>query len=110
MAAAMPQRKRGLLLPEVDRLHVGQVHLAVYDGEPHVRELLRHRLDRRRLGEADRDDDGGPAVGELAHDLLPLRRVLDLELPDRDARLLLEALHASLADWLNERSNLPPKS
>ena len=85
-------KKRGFLLPEVDRFHIGQVDQAVDHHELHRGKFLRHGLDRGGLGEAHGHDDAGPAMGEQPHDLFALRRVLDLEFPYGYAGLLLEAL------------------
>src|SRR5271165_285369 len=96
-------QKRGLLLPEVDRLDVRQVDHSVDDRELHIWKLPGDRLNRRRLGESNRDDDAGAAPGELPHDLLALRCVLDLEVADGDSRLLFESLRP-LARGLVERA------
>ena len=83
-------KERRLLLAEIDRLHVRQINDAVDEREFHVGKLLRDPLDGRGLREANRDDDARAAPRHLLHRLLALRRVGDLEFPDRDAGVLGE--------------------
>ena len=54
----------------------------------------RDLLERARLAEADHYNGGLPVLGELAHRLLALRIVLDLEVAEGDAGVFLELLGA----------------
>ena len=89
-----PDQERTLLFLEHDRLNVGLVHHHVDDDELRLGELRRHLLHGTGLAEADGDDGAQPVARELAHRLLALGIVLDLEIAERDPRVFLELLGA----------------
>ena len=80
------------MLTEHDRLHVGQLHHAVDDGEMGVGEFLADLLQRNRLGKADGNDRVLAALGKPAQRLLELGLVGRLEVSDGDLGLVGEPL------------------
>ena len=82
------------MLLEDHGLHVRQVHHHVDQGELGLGELLGHRLDGRRLGEAHRHHHLGAAPGHVAERLLAHGRVGDLEIAVLDAGVRRELLGA----------------
>src|SRR5277367_3585597 len=82
------------MLLEYDRLDIGKVDDVIDDAEFRVGIFRRDLLQRGLPGEADGHDRREAVLGELAEDLLPLRLVLDLEIAEIDAGLLLELCRA----------------
>src|ERR1700728_1832996 len=78
------------MLLEYDRLDVGQVDDVIDNAEFRVGVFRRDLFQRGLPGEADGHDRREAVLGELAEDLFPLRLVLDLEVAEIDASLLLE--------------------
>ena len=82
------------MLLEHDRLDVGQVDDVIDNAEFRLGIFRRDLLQRGLPGEADGHDRREAVLGELAQDLLALRLVLDLEIAEIDAGLLLEPCRA----------------
>ena len=82
------------MLLEHDRLNVGQVDDVIDDAEFCLGIFGRDLRQRGLPGEADRHNRREAILGELAEDLLALRLVLDLEIAEIDAGLLLELCRA----------------
>ena len=82
------------MLLEHDRLHVGLVDDHVDDAELGVGEFVGDLAERRRPGEADGHDRREAVLGEFAQHLLALRVILDFEIAEVDAALLLEPRRA----------------
>src|SRR5277367_1802340 len=90
------------MLLEYDRLDIGKVDDVIDDAEFRVGIFRRDLLQRGLPGEADGHDRREAILGELAQDLLALRLVLDLEIAEIDAGLLLKLCRA-VEDTLVER-------
>ena len=80
--------KRALFGLEIHGLHVRLVDERVDDGELGVGELVGDLAEGGRPGESGHDDRAEAVLGELAEDLLALRLVLDLEIPEFDSGLV----------------------
>ena len=87
-------QERSFLGLEHHRLHVRLVDHHVDDAEFGVREFVGDLVERGRPGEARHDDRRVAVLGELAQDLLALRLVLDFEIAEVDAGVLLELARA----------------
>src|SRR5271170_5688527 len=90
------------MLLEYDRLDVGQIDHIIDDAEFRLGIFRRDFFQRSLPGEADGHDRRETILGELAEDLLALRLVLDLEIAEIDAGLLLKLCRA-VEDTLVER-------
>ena len=69
---------------------LGLSTIRVDNGEFGVGEFVGDLAERGRPGEADGHDRREAVLGEFAQDLLALRVVLDLEIAEVDAAILLE--------------------
>ena len=82
--------ERAFLGLEHDRLNVGLVDDHVDDAELGLREFVGDLAERGGPGEADGHDRREAVFGEFAQHLLALRVVLDFEVAEVDAGVLLE--------------------